>query len=319
MLNPERYTDDLFDDQRLPDYKLRGFAQDHLLRLVIPANNPGGIYTTIITDTTSKFNAFFGSMDSEASKEAFSEGLSLNMENAKATAISEIIRFEGLVIFQFGKTSAAYQAFYPQGLTEYHKATISEVPGLFARFYTAATTYLNATHPADVANLDATFTSFTNARAAQLTALAEVDMLQTGRREGRKALTLQLTTNMLTIALNNLGNPDNYNNYYNPAYLPLTETATSISGLVPMGSTITAVTEGIITQSSNLTLYNNGTQPLIYSLNDKADEMNHEHSVTINPGTHARFSENLPVFEKYYLIVQNPSGTNNGKWKVVIG
>lgn len=319
MLNPERYTDDLFDDQRLPDYKLRGFAQDHLLRLVIPANNPGGIYTTIIADTTSKFNAFFGSMDSEASKEAFSEGLSLNMENAKATAISEIVRFEGLVTFQFGKTSAAYQAFYPQGLTEYHKATISEVPGLFTRFYTAATTYLNATHPADVTNLDALFTAFNNARSAQLTALAEIDLLQTGRRDDRKALTLQLTTNMLTIALNNLGNPDNYNNYYNPAYLPMVEAALSVSGLIPASSTVIAVDEGVITQSSNLTFYNNGTEDLLFSLNDQRGVIHPNFTVTVQPGNHLRYTETLPVFEKYYVNIQNPSTVSNGKWKVVIG
>lgn len=319
MMNPEKLVEDLFDDKNFADYKLRGFSQDHLLRLSIPANNPGGIYSTLITDTGSKFTAFFGAIDSELVQESINEGLTITTEETKAAAIAELSHLEGLVAFKFGKTSAIYQQFYPQGLSEYHDANLDQLPPLFNRYKTAANTHLLAGNPAEVAALIVKLDAYNNARNAQLTGFGTTSTLQAGRREDRKALTLQLTTNLLTIALNNLQNPDNYNNYYNPSYLPLTEEATSISGLINTYATITAVTEGVITQSSNLTFYNNGTEGLIYSINDQPGVIHPQYQISINPGNHLRYTETLPVFEKYYVVIQNPSGVANGKWKVVIG
>jgi len=319
MLNPERFTNDLLDNEKLWDYNLRAFTEDHLLRLSIPANNPGGIYSPLITATTTAYNTFFGAMSSETIKRAISEGLTITMENNRTAVIGYLSQLQGLIKFVFTETSPTYQEFYPLGMSEYHDANLPQLPVLLARFKAAADAHLLPTYSTEVTELGNRITGFTTARNAQQTTLGEIETLQTGRREDRKALTVQLTTNLLTIAIQNIGNPDNYNNYYNPGYLPLTEEARSFSGLIPFMTVQTAVTQGIVTSSSTLTLYNQGDTDLDFSINDQPATINPSHLLQVRAGEHARLDGNLPLFAQYYINVQNPHPTDNGKWKVVVG
>lgn len=318
MMNPEKLIEDLFDDKNLADYKLRGFTEDFLVRLVLPDNNPGGIYSGVFSDVSTKYTNFFGKITNVATLDAISQGLTIAMENAKKAAIDQIIKLEGLVTFKFGKTGQTYQEFYPHGLSEYHNADLPELSTLLQRFLTAASTHLNVTNPGDVSDTGTLFGNFNSTRSAQLSIQGQVESGTTGKRTDRKALTLGLTTAMLTIALNNLENADNYNNYYNPSYLPLSDKQVSISGIIAASSIITAVNEGLITQSSNLRFYNKGTEALIVSISDQPATIHPQYQVSIQPGTDIAYTETLPVFEKYYINIQNQHATANGKWKVVV-
>jgi hypothetical protein len=315
MMNPEKLIQDLFDDKNLSDANLRGFSEDMLQRMSLPVNNPGGIYSQLITDTSTRFTTFFGLMTNTATKKAISEGLTVTMNATKSDLLSYMSSLQGLVKFRFSETSATYQEFYPQGMSEYHDANLAQLPMLIDRFQNAANTHLTA---AETGPLTARITAFTNARAAQTTVFAEVETLQTGKRADRKLLTLQLTTNMLTIALNNLDNADNYNNYYNPSYLPLTDKAFSVNGLIAPSSIITAVNEGVITQSSSVTLYNNGDDELVFSVSDQPGIMHPSYSITIAAGNSSHLAD-LPVLERYYVVIQNNAPTSTGKWKVKVG
>ena len=318
MINLERLVNDIFEDEKLYDYNLRSFTEDHLIRLSLPANNPGGIYAPVIASTTTKYSNFFGKITNEITKKAISEGLTASMDAAKTAALAETSLFEKLVTYKFSANIGIYDQFYPQGLSEYHNATIGQLTSLFARLLNAANTNMLVSNPVEVGLLQTKIDAFINARIAQEIAFAEVDNLQTGRREDRQLLTLQLTTNMLTIALNNLLNPDNFNNYYNPSYLPLTEGSLNISGIINANAIATAVNEGIITSSSNITVYNEGIDDLIFGLNDQAAILNPLYQRSIQAGNHITYTEQLPVFTKYYLNVLNTSPSNNGKWKVTI-
>jgi hypothetical protein len=278
MMNPEKLIQDLFDDEKFWDYNLRAFTEDMLQRLSLPVNNPGGIYSQLITDTGTKYTAFFGQMTNAATKKAISEGLTVTMDATKAEMIKYMSDLEGLVRFRFSATPAVYQEFYPQGMTEYHHATLPQLPMLIQRFQNAANAHLT---PAETGVLTARINAFTAARAAQTTVFAEVETLQIGRRADRKLLTLQLTTNMLTIALNNIENPDNYSSYYNPSYLPLTDKAVSVNGLIAPGATITAVNQGVVTKSSSVTLYNNGNEDLVFSVSDQPGILHPTYRFTI--------------------------------------
>lgn len=317
-MNLEKLTENIFDDKNLSDTNLRFFTDDHLLRLSLAANNPGGIYSPLITDTTTKYNAFFGRMTDAATKKAISEGLTITMEATKKAAIDFISDLRNLVIFKFRENSATYQEFYPQGMTEYHNANLPELPMLLQRYLTAATTHLNGSNPAEVTELTTKIDAFNAARTAQLTTFAEVENLQTGRREDRTALTLQLTTNILTIALNNLLNPDNFNNYYNPSYLPQSDSTLSVSGTIAALATEVAINEGIITASSIVTVYNQGPHDLVFSLFNQGGDINPNSQITVMGGNHATYPGPLPVFDRYYLNIQNPHPNANGKWKVTV-
>ena len=218
MLNPIRLCFDLFDDEKLSNANLRGFTENFLIRA--SGNNPGGIYTTLIMDTTTKYTNFFGKITSELVKEAISQGLTIATTNAKVAVIGELSKLQNLVKYKFGETSTTYQEFYPHGMEEYHQAKIDDLAPLLDRFVTAAVTHLTAVEAAQAITLT---NAFKTARAAQVTVFAEVDVIESGKHADRKELTKQLTFDFLTIASNNIDNPDGFDDYYDPRFLPLTE------------------------------------------------------------------------------------------------
>ncbi|MGE0636682.1 MAG: hypothetical protein AB7G44_11305 [Bacteroidia bacterium] len=220
MINIVRLCFDLFDDEKLSNANLRGFTEDFLIR--VSGNNPGGIYTALITDTTNKYTNFFGKISSELVKEAISQGLTIATTNAKVAVIGELSKLQNLVKYRFGETSSIYQEFYPYGMEEYHQSKIDDLGPILDRFVTAANTHLSAAEAAPAGTLT---TAFKTARTAQVTVFAEVDVLETGKHADRKELTKQLTFDFLTIASNNIDDADAFDDYYNPRFLPLSDTS----------------------------------------------------------------------------------------------
>lgn len=318
MLNPEKLIENLFDDKNLSDTNLRVFTEDHLARLSLPDNNPGGIYAAIIAQTNAKYTAFFGRMSNELAKKAISEGLTIATQNAKEAVIDFLRKMQNLVKYQIGEDSGTYQEFYPLGMTEYITAKIGELKPLLARFVAAANAHLLATHPLEVSELITKINTFEAARTAQQTAFAQIGQLKTGRRADRIALTLQLTVNLHTIAINNLQNPDHFRNYYNPSYLPLSDRLLTVSGTIAASATALALAEGSITGSSHITVYNQSPHSLVFSISDQVTSVNPHCQLTVLPANHATFATPLPVFTKYFLLVQNPNPTANGKWKITV-
>ena len=318
MINPIRLCNDLFEDEKLSDSNLRTFAEDHLLRL--SNNNPGAIYSNLITDTTTKFTAYFGKMSSEQLQSQIKEGLTVTKKDSRNAVEAKISSLQGLIKYKFGETSDVYQSFYPQGIDFYYKAKDGDLLTLLNAYQALANTHLNADFPADVTEYIALKTAFKEALAAQKNAFSLIDNLITGKNTDRKALTVQLTQNFLIIASNNIGNPDQFDDYFDPAYLPITDGPETFNGIINAGATISAVPENKITGSSNLLLENTGLIPLIFSLNNVPTSLspNPEQQIAIQPGQRLRFTEGLPVLDKYYLIIQNTSPGENGKWHVEV-
>jgi hypothetical protein len=208
MINLERLVNDIFDDEKLSDIKLQAYVDDHLIRL---SNlNPGNIYDTIIVDTTNKYQAYYGNMVTEATKKAVREGLTQGISNTG-----------DLVSYKYKNDQETYQQFFPQGVDEYYQADLPELNPILDRLAGAATTHLTAQFPADVTALTTAINEFKTARQSQLNAFSEEENVATDRRTTRKNLTLQLTFNILTLALNNLEDADTFNNYYNEQLLPI--------------------------------------------------------------------------------------------------
>lgn len=324
MLNPIRLVNDLFNDEKLFDPELRPFTEDHLARLALPVNNPGGVYNTLLSNTTTKYTNYFGKITDELTKKAISEELTINMNNARTATEEKISQLQGLVKFKFGETSAVYQAFYPLGMAEYYQAKIGEIYPLFLRFVNAATANLNADYPAEVTAISGLVSNFQAARSAQETMFGEVDSISTGKHADRKILTVQLTVNFLSIALNNIDNPDKFDDYYDPRYLPITREAdepVSKEGTVNMGMIanidISDITGGGPT--TKLKLYNPGSSKLQYYFSNAAGGPPSGVTVEVEPGAQAvkTAAEMNAGSGNDFLNVQN-IGAANGNYKVEI-
>lgn len=316
MINPIRLCNDLFDTKELSDSNLRTFAEDHLLRL--SNNNPGAIYSSLITDTTTKFTAYFGKMSSEQLQSQIKEGLTVTKQQSRDAVEAKISSLQGLIKYKFGETSNVYQAFYPQGSEFYYKAKDGDLLTLLNTYQALATTHLNADFPADVTEYIALKTAFKEALAAQKNAFSLIDNLITGKNTDRKALTVQLTQNFLIIASNNIGNRDQFDDYYDPAYLPITDGPETFNGIVNAGSIITAIEPGVITGSSNILFENTGTVNIIVSISGSPLTIDPVAQINLNPGQHLRQTDPLPTFDQYYVNIQNTSPDQNGKWHVEV-
>lgn len=219
MINPIRLCNDLFNDEKLSDSNLNQFTEDHLVRLA--NNNPGAIYSMLIADTTNKYNAYYGKMGSEISQNNIKEGLTIAKRDARAAAEAKVSSLQGLIKFKFGETGQVYQEFFPQGMDYFYKAKDTDLVLRLNAFQSSAVAHLTADYPAEVSEFTALNTTFKNALIAQTNAFSLIDNIITGRHEDRKALTVQLTFNFLTIASNNIDKPDLFDDYYNAQYLPI--------------------------------------------------------------------------------------------------
>jgi len=318
MMNPIRLVNDIFDDRELSDSSLRSFTEDFLTRLAQPDNNPGGMYNTLITNVTTKYNAYYGRITNEATLKAIAEGTTITRNNARKAAEDKISQLQGLIKFVFGENSAVYQEFYPLGMSEYYQAREGDVGILFDRFVASATTHLSVGYPAEVAAITTLVNSFDTAYTARQAAIAQVDSVGTGKREDRKNLTLELTTAFLTIAIQNLGNPDKYDDYFDPRYLPLNQGPRVYNGIVNNMGVVNAVPAGVITKSKRILLKNTGPVDLIFSLSNQAGVIHPEHQIVIPGGEQQRLDGNLPILTEYYLNIQNTNPTENGQWHVEV-
>jgi hypothetical protein len=218
MITLTRLTNDIFDEPKLSDANLRTYADDHLIRLA--NKNPGSIYDPLITATTTAYTAYYGSMTNEVVKEAITEGLTVTMNQKRDLVLDRISKQQGLITYLFGDNNATYQEFFPQGMGEYRNARLDNLTTILDRYLAAATAHIPVAHATEVSDITTLINDYKAARTAQRDAFSQTDILRTGRRDNRKALTLQLTRNILTLAIDFLDNPDGFDDYYDDSVLP---------------------------------------------------------------------------------------------------
>jgi len=172
MINMETFFKNHFNTDRISDENLRKFAEIHLQRMA--AKNGGGAFTTMITDTTTAYGNYFGSINDEDTKFAVQQGLTIAMNNAVENFKKAISQKEGLVRGHFGKDSKEYQEFFPLGVTEYSKATLQNVEMLMQRFADAANRYTVELGAALATEFQGYLTAYQTARASQLLKIGEV-------------------------------------------------------------------------------------------------------------------------------------------------
>lgn len=220
MINLLRLTDDFFDSKNLSNSKLKAFTEEHLVRLSNPGNNPGGMYNTMIADTTTKYNNYYGKISNEYVKKAMAEGATISKREALKKVETRISELQSLIKYEFEDDKDIYEEFFPHGMNEYYQARESGLNLLFDRFLAAANKHLAGTYPAEVTELTNLINAFNTAYRSRESIVGQVAGIKSGRKEDRKALTLQLTANFLIIASNNVDNPVRFHGYYEGRYLP---------------------------------------------------------------------------------------------------
>ncbi len=201
MLNLDVFFTNHFDTTRLSDDRIRSFTESNLRFMAT-----SGRYPALVAETERAYELYFGAITDEATKTAIREGQTIAVDNAVAAIKKMASRREGAVRSAFGKGSTEYEKFLPHGLEEYHQATLGDIEKKTVRFLAAAGDYEEAL-PGLKAEFATLLGNFRDARKAQLLTKGGVSQGKTTSATTRDAVEVQLMKNLLTIALDHIGDP----------------------------------------------------------------------------------------------------------------
>ena len=306
-----------FDTKEISDDNLRKFADINLQRMT--TNNPGGIYTAIITDTGIVYMAYFGAIGDEAVRTAVKEGTTVELNIAIENFKHDVSQKEGIVRGIWGEGSGIYQEFFPQGLTAYSNADLGDIHTFTEIMMDAATA-----HAADVgAPFVTLFTDYHNdilaKRQAQLVLMGEVEGKKDVTETTRNAVEVQLMKNLLTIAVNNIGNFSAVNTYFDQSFIRRGGPEAEQVDLDILIAETKNVVEKTFAADDEITIENTGTGDLDVGLmNLVGDEVGAGTGVTVAAGTSETVTASqLGDVANHFLNVTN-NGAVDGSCSVTI-
>lgn len=261
MLDLRNFFKDHFNSMQVSDDNLRKFAEDHLQRLT--ANNNGNLYSSLLADTQVLYNDFNTLIKKEDQTYSQQQGKTLTTDNIISDFVQMVSRKEGAVRSEFGKDSAEYQEFFPNGLSEYHQVSKANAETLMERMKNAGQLYVAQLGQNFVTIFDTFFNNYIIARQQQLQAIAKVGALKSDVEIAREKLTKQLMRNLLIISADFVGHTDRLDDYFdqsiirrinskNDGTIEGTATANAITNIESQG--LMPTTEVTFTNLSNVPL-----------------------------------------------------------------
>lgn len=205
MIQLTKFGENPFDDSSISQNNFRQFSFDHLGKL--KANNPGNVFDPRIAPTQAAFDQFDAVFGSKTLEEAIKKGSTMGLAAKVEEAQTSARKLEKLVSFHFGNPSPQYMEFFPKGLTELATAGKGEWPNILNRLKTSTAKYtatLGGTIAADFATLQAEYIASEDTQVGKKGA---VNDYRTLLEEKRRLLATEMFTNLLTIALANVGKP----------------------------------------------------------------------------------------------------------------
>ena len=200
MLNPTPFfSADYFatTDVTLP--RPQKFSLDVIQRLTL--DNPNAAFGALITDLTTYHTALFGSMTSTDAGISQRRSSAQQMWGALADLQHQLEEDEDLIDYKSKKNPAIRLAFFPNGRTEYSKASLLTADLLFQRAATAAATHATALgadfEPALYAGF---YTAFKAGRDGTGAGDEQSAKARAEAQHHREALTLRLTDAVKLVA-----------------------------------------------------------------------------------------------------------------------
>lgn len=217
MIELVKYFRILFLSAKLSRERFKAFCEDHIQRL--NANNPGGIFTGILTAVTNLYNAYFGDMASESLNKAVAEGKTIAMNESREALEKHISEMEKLIAYTYRNNNDTYQEFYPQGVTEYLAADLPTFGTITLRLKDALTAHAADFPPAFLLDYGTVQGTFVTNRNAQLAAKGDVAAEVSDLATSKPALAQQMTVNLLTISLQYIGDESKADVYFDQSIL----------------------------------------------------------------------------------------------------
>ena len=140
MTNPTPFFDrDFFETRDVTLNRLQKFTRDVIQRLTL--DNPGGVFTALIADLTSYYEALFGSLTEADAGISQRRGSAGQMWGALADLQNQLEQDEDLINYKNQKNPGLRAAFFPNDREEYSRASLLTADVLFTRVVNAATAH----------------------------------------------------------------------------------------------------------------------------------------------------------------------------------
>jgi hypothetical protein len=218
MINIERLFENHLSNSEISAEELRQFTEDHIGRFKALPSLPAPL-TVLLAPTEVAFGSFDETLSARTTLQATQSGGTITKDEALQLFRTTVRQREGRVRDKFAKGSGPYAEFFPQGLQEYNKARLGQVPGLLDRLVTAATKHQAALGPELLAEFTALKTTFATARDGQVEAKGDLAQARASIAATRTTLELQLGRNLLAIASHHLGQPAQAVVFFNQSLL----------------------------------------------------------------------------------------------------
>ncbi len=218
MINIQRFFENHLSNPEISGEELRQFTEDHIGKLKALSALPANL-AALLAPTKAAFGAFDAALSARTTLQATQSGGTITKDDALQLFRTTVRQREGRVRDKFAKGSASYAEFFPQGLQEYNKARLGQVPGLLDRLITGATKHQADLGPELLAEFTALKTTFSTAREGQVDAKGDLANARANVATTRTALELQVGKNILAIASHHLGSRERAADYFNQSLL----------------------------------------------------------------------------------------------------
>jgi len=318
MINLEVFFYNHFDTDRISDDKVDLFTQDHIARLKIA--NRASVYDAIIVSTEKAYGDYFDAKSAESYESAQKEASTIDVEKYSNEFIDLVSMKEGIIRGTWGVSSSVYQEFYPQGITEYRKSKRENMNELMVRYLQTATKHTAELPAGFVDSFTTVIDNYRTHRDAQLSQMGTVTIDKRLTSKNRDVLETQLMYNLLIIASNNIGEPEEVKSYFTQYLVENNKHSAAdgnlLKGTIEQEQTLELWYE-TFDATTEFTFNNTGETRLQFYTALLPTDPVPENFLELQAGESATsLAFELGAAENLYLMVHNPNVEAQGSYEV---
>lgn len=301
---------DFFDNERISNLRLDTYAKDHLARIV--ANNPGSVFDSIITNTQDAISKFGQALNAIGGDIGDRKASTFTKNQAREAFNAFIRQKEGIIKGTFGKPSAAYTQFFPDGLSPFSTASDQGYELLLNNIKDRAAQYETELGIPFGTQVNQLADAYLNAEADQTDEKGDVSASRDQLADVTRKLQAQLTINALTIALQFPLDTTKYNVYFDTSLL-FPQKRKHIFRGEPAAGALVKVTDLTYEAGTTIRMKNKGASPLQFQMHLQGNPVGEAFTVENGQTLSQRMDEFFTSADS--LFVTN-LGTLIGKYEV---
>jgi hypothetical protein len=270
------------------------------------ANNPADVYSIIINETKTKNINLQNILDNSLNSRATGKGGTIDKNDARKNCELFVSNGEGLIKYRFGEGSSIYVEFYPSGVTGFLRASEPEFKTMMNVFATKANDYKIKLGNDFAIEATAKNKAYINSFSDHVVDNSNISTTRSDQEIAHDELAMQLTKNVLTIALQNLGNVAAVSKYFNTSLL-FGAHHQHVFNITLLSNEVQTPIEKQFVANAEFTI--KATQTVEIGLSNVKNEMQ-KNSIIINPNQQttikvADFNVDLATY--HFVVIKNTS------------